>query len=341
MKPDVQGSRFRVQGSGFKLQGSRFRVRGSRSPFPPPLLHPPSSSANSPFTAFFHLSSNRFGIPSRRRCRASSCLSHAGNPRSTGPPTEANEDLLTCKRVKPFPTSLFVLFVFLLAPVIAGLLASVLCGLSILRDKQPPWFHALLSTLLGIFSSLLAIFCGDVFHPAHWPGRIPARWDSFVIAMASSIPFSAIVAVIVVALFQERYKKHLSREERHVLRRQRRQGSWLRVRWFNLLASSALIVCLTGCLVYLQSAPVSSGDTAVVDDYSRALNWHPASPPATPPQTKAPRARPLFELSQAAAVGSPFCVLGLVASGGWLAFTVTYWRGYLKVRPRHHRHFSA
>ena len=243
--------------------------------------------------------------------------------------------------MKPFPTTSFVWFVFLLAPVIAGLLASVLCGLSILRDQKPPWFHAFLSILLGNCTSLLAIFCDDPFHPPNWPSRIPGHWDSFVIAQASSIPFSAVVAVMVVALFQARYKKHLSREERRVLRRQERQQFWLRVRWFNLFASSALIVCSTSCLVYVHSVPISSGDTAVVDDYSRAYNWNPANPPATPPQTRAARARPLFQPNGEAAVLSPLCVLGLVVSGGWLALTVTCWRGYWQVRPHHHRHFPS
>ena len=233
------------------------------------------------------------------------------------------------------------MFGFLLAPVIAGFLASILCGLSILRLKKPPWFHAFLSIVLGVFSSLLAIFTSDVFHPSRWPSRIPEQWDSFVMALAASIPFSIVVALIVVALFQERFKKHLSREERRLLRRLRRGRSWLRARWFNLLASSSLIACLTGFLVCLCATPAPIGNTDVVDDYSTASNWNPASPPASPTPTKAAPARPLLELGQSAAILSPLCVLGLLASGGWLAFTITYWRGYYKVRPRHRHHYSA
>ena len=237
--------------------------------------------------------------------------------------------------VNSFSTSVFVLLVFLLAPAIAGFLASILCGLSILRLQKPPWFHAFLCIAVGIFSSLLAIFSGDVFHPSRWPGRIPDQWGSFVMALAASIPFSIVVALVVVALSRERFKKHLSREERRLLRRLRRGRSWLRARWFNLLASSSLIACLTGFLVCLCATPAPIGNTDVVDDYSTTLNWNPASPPAPSPPTKATPARPLLELGQAAAILSPLCVLGLLASGGWLAFTITYWRGYYKVRPRH------
>jgi amino acid transporter len=243
--------------------------------------------------------------------------------------------------VNSFPTSLFVPFSFLLAPVIAGFVASVLCGLSILRRERPPWFHAFLSILLGIFSSLLAIFGSDVFSPAYWPGRIPEQWDSFLIVMAASIPFSVVVALIVVALFRERFKRLLSLAERRALRRQRRQRGWLRVRWFNLFASSVLMVCLTGCLVWAHSAPVAAGDTDAADDFPAAFHVAPRNPTASAPQTRAPHAKPLVELSAAAAVLSPFCVLGLAVSGGWLALTVTYWRGYFQVRPRHHRHFTG
>jgi hypothetical protein len=243
--------------------------------------------------------------------------------------------------VNSFPTSTFVLFGFLLAPVIAGFLASILCGLSILRLKKPPWFHAFLSIVLGVFSSLLAIFTSDVFHPSRWPSRIPEQWDSFVMALAASIPFSIVVALIVVALFQERFKKHLSREERRLLRRLRRGTFWLRARWFNLVASSALIACLTGFLVCLCARPVSFGDTNVVDDYSSARNWNPANPAALPSPTKAAPARPLVALDETAAFFSPFCILGLLASGGWLAFTLTYWRGYFRVRPRHRHHLPS
>jgi hypothetical protein len=243
--------------------------------------------------------------------------------------------------VNPFPTSVVVLVGFLLAPLIAGLLASILSCLSILRLQKPPWSHALLCIVLGIFSSLLAVFGGDVFHPSSWPGRIPEQWDSLVMALVASIPLSIAVALVVVALFQARFKKHLSREERQLLRRLRRRTFWLRARWFNLLASSALIVCLTGFLMYLCAGPVPSGDKDVSDDPGAAHYWNPAKPPAPPPQPKAVPARPLIDLSPAAAALSPFCILGLLASGGWLAFTLAYWRGYYKVRPRHRRHFPA
>jgi hypothetical protein len=241
--------------------------------------------------------------------------------------------------VKSFPTSLVILFGILVAPVIAGFLASVLCSLSILRHQKPPWSHALLSILLGVCSSLVAVFGGEAFSPSRWPARIPEQWDSFVMALAASIPLSIVVAIIVVALFQDRFKKHLTVKERNELRRLRQATYWLRVRWFNLIASSAITACLTTFLVCLNAGPVSSGDTAVSDDYSGALNWNPAPPAASPSKTAL--AKPLIALSQAAAIFSPFCVLGLFASGGWLAFTLAYWRGYLKVRPRHRRHFPS
>ena len=231
----------------------------------------------------------------------------------------------------PFLT---LLFGVLLAPVITGLLASVLCCLSILRDKEPPWSCGVLSAMLGMFSSLWLIFGGDVFRPARWPSRIPGQWDSFVIALSPSIFFTIAVVLIAEALFREHYNEHLSREQKHLLRRQRRQRSWQRARWFNLFGSSMLIVGLTGSLVWSHSAGVSSDDTAVVSDYSAALNWNPHTLRAPESQGRAARATPAPDLAPVAIILWPFCVLGLMVSGGWFAYTVTYWRGYMRIKPR-------
>ena len=220
-------------------------------------------------------------------------------------------------------------------------MASVLCGLSILRDKRPSWFHAVLSILFGLFISSLAIFGGGVFHPSDWPRRIPEQWDSFMIALAPSAALTTVVAVIVVELFRERLKKHLSRHERRALRQRERRNSWQRVRWFHLLGSSALIVCLTASLVCLHAARVPSNDTKVVSDYSVAHHWGSGNPPLTTSQRGAAPPKPLLDITVAAAILSPFCVLGLLASGGWLAFTISRWRGYIRVRPRHRRDFLA
>jgi len=229
---------------------------------------------------------------------------------------------------------LTLLFCFLLAPVVAGLLASVLCSLSILRDKGPPWSHAILSAMLGTFCSLSVIFRGDVFRPAHWPGRIPEQWFSFVSVLAPSISFMTVVVLITVALFRERYNKHLSREQRHLLRRQRRQRSWQRVRWFSLFGSSMLIVGLTSSLLWSHSAMVSSGDTAVVSDYAAAASWNPQTSRAPESRGTARAATSGSGLAEAAAMLWPLCLAGLLASGGWLAYTVTYWRGYVRIKPR-------
>jgi hypothetical protein len=232
---------------------------------------------------------------------------------------------------------LTLLFGFLLAPVVAGLLASVLCSLSILRDEKPPWSHAILSATLGMFCSLWFLFGADVFHPARWPGRIPGRWNSFVMALGPTFSFTIVVVLIAVALFRERLKKHLSMEQRRALSRQRHQRAWQRVRWFHLLASSTLMVGLTSALVWSHSARAHFEDTAVVSDYQAAQNWNPQSPPKPERQVGAGRRTPAFNLAPVTVLYWPVCILGLVASGGWFAYTVAYWRGYMRVKPRHRR----
>jgi len=142
-----------------------------------------------------------------------------------------------------------VLFGFLLAPVVAGFVAGGLCRLSVLRDREPPWSHAILAASLGMFSSLWGMFGDDVFRPALWPGRIPQEWDSFPIALPPSIALTAVVVMLVVAVFRDRFKKHLSSEKRRIVRHHRHQRSWRRARWFHLVTSSILLSFFATCLM--------------------------------------------------------------------------------------------
>ncbi len=232
--------------------------------------------------------------------------------------------------------TLTILSGFLLAPLIGGLFASVLCSLHILRDKRPPWYHALLSVALGILGALLVMFRGEVFHPERWPDRFPGQWSWLSTALAGSLPLTTVVVVIAVTLFRERFKKHLSMRERRARWRLRRQRSWRRARWFHLLGSTTLIIGSTGCLLCLYAARVPSADSAVADP-ATPYRWDPHNPTAVPPPSRPASPRPLFEITTAAVFLSPVCLLSLVAAGGWLAFTVSRWRGYIRVRPRHRR----
>jgi len=233
-------------------------------------------------------------------------------------------------------SSLILLSGLLFAPVSAGLLASVLCCLSILSDKKPPWFYAALSAPLGISCALWILFGGDVLHPTRWPGRIPGRSDLLVTALASSFCLTTAVVLTAVAVFRERYKKHLTREQRRLLSHQRHERSRQRLRWFKLCASSMLMACLTCYLVCSHSAWLSSGDTAVVTDYPAAYSTKPQPSRVESPR-KAFRATSPFSVLLAEAIVWPLCTLGLIASGAWFAYTVAYWHGHMKVKPRHRR----
>ena len=101
------------------------------------------------------------------------------------------------------------------------------------------------------------------------------------------------------------------------------------------------MACLTSCLVCSHSAWLSSADTAVVSDYPTAYDSKPQTPPAPEPQRKAAPAMSFFNLPLVEAIAWPLWTLGLVASGGWFAHTVAYWRGYIKVQPRHRRNLLA
>jgi hypothetical protein len=219
--------------------------------------------------------------------------------------------------VTPFLT---ILSGCLLGLVIAALVVSCLCSLSILRNEKPHWSYAPFSIVVGLFGSLALIFRGEVLHPAGWPDKIPGQWNFFVVALVEFLFFSLVIVLIAVDLFQQRYRKHLSVSERKSAWRQRRSGAQRRNRWLFLLVSGTLIVGFSTCLVLVFSADSSADiDKLVVADY----------PTKTPAQGKPTHGR--FDNMRFPENGAvllwPFCLVGLLASGGWFAYTITYWRG--------------
>jgi hypothetical protein len=236
----------------------------------------------------------------------------------------------------PFLT---VLAGLLLAPIVACLLASLLCVLSVLRDHKPLWSYAVLSAFAGFFTLLCFTFPGDVLHPSRWPGRIPGQWHSFLPAVASSIFLTTVVVLVVVVLFRERYRRHLTISERRMRRQQRREKAWRRTRWFRLAASSALMACFTILLLVALYGPGTPEESAVVDNFDAASRGSAGNGAVPSARSSAARAKPLLDLSPAAAVLCPVSLAGMLGSGLWFAYTIAYWRGYLRVTPRHRRDF--
>ena len=98
-----------------------------------------------------------------------------------------------------------------------------------------------------------------------------------------------------------------------------------------------LMAGLTSCLVCSHSAWLSSEDRAVGSDYRTAYDSKPQTPPAPESQRQAAPAMSFFNLPLVEAIVWPLCTLGLIASGAWFAYTVAYWHGHMKVKPRHRR----
>jgi hypothetical protein len=216
--------------------------------------------------------------------------------------------------VTPFLT---ILSGCLLGPVIAALVVSCLCSLSILRNEKPSWSYAPFSIVVGLFGSLWLIFRGEVLYPAGWPDKIPGQWNFFVVALAESLFFNLVFVLIAVVLFQQRYRTHLTVSERELARRQRRSGAQRRNRWFFLLVSGTLIVGFSTCLVLCFSAESSAtGEVLALKDY----------PTTTPTQGKTTTFEMRWPKNEAAYLWPAFLV-GLLASGGWFAYTIAYWRG--------------
>ena len=158
----------------------------------------------------------------------------------------------------------------LLGLVIAALVVSGLCYLSILRNEKPHWSYAPFSMVVGLFVSLLLIFRGEVLHPAGWPDKIPGRWNFFVVALVEFLFFGLVIVFLAVDLFRQRYRKHLYVSERELARRQRRSGAQRRTRWLFLLVSGTLIVGFSTCLVLgFSTGSSAAGDKFVVTDYPK------------------------------------------------------------------------
>jgi hypothetical protein len=222
----------------------------------------------------------------------------------------------------------------LLAPVVASLLASVLSCLSILRDRKPPWSLALLSLVLGMIGSLWFIFGRDILYPANWPGSIPEHWVLFVVGVVLATGITSVAVLVAVALFRLRFKKHLSWDKRRFLHHERRRTSWRRLRWFHLSMSSMLMIILTGCLMWSYATWISIEDHP---DDSTAEAWSRRASAAPESRPRPAHEKPEFNLTSVVVSLWPFCALGLAGSGAWLAYTVAYWPGYMKVAPRHRR----
>lgn len=111
-------------------------------------------------------------------------------------------------------------------------------------------------------------------------------------------------------------------------RRLRRRKSQHRTRWLCLLASGTLIVGFSTCLVLCFSGQ-SDAETLVVDDFMAASHWNPSDPSRSLTQGKAAQGKafPKRWAKNDAVYFWPLCLVGLLTSGGWFAYTVAYWRG--------------
>jgi hypothetical protein len=234
---------------------------------------------------------------------------------------------------------LLVLVGLLVAPFVACGVACVSCALLVLRGHKPTWSCGLISAVAGVLTLLWAVFQADALHPSRWPGRIPDQWHSFLPAMVSSICLTAVVVLFVVVLFQERYRRHYTVSERRHRRQQRREKAWRRTRWLWLAASSGLMMGFTIVFLISLSGRGEPESTDVVEHYSAAAG--PASGGVIPQEAvhAPPGSKPLLDLQPAAAFLLPLCSVGMLGSGFWFAYTVAYWRGYLRVVPRRRHDF--
>jgi biotin transporter BioY len=87
----------------------------------------------------------------------------------------------------------------LVAPLIAGYLASVLCRVQCQRKRRPSLAIVLLAILAGVFVSWFSTFQFDLFSPARWSnsGKAPMG-GLLLISGIPSLFVSTIAATVIV-----------------------------------------------------------------------------------------------------------------------------------------------
>jgi hypothetical protein len=92
----------------------------------------------------------------------------------------------------------------IVAGLVAGYLAAVLCRLRCRRGKAPSWFAALGPSLVGLLAALAATFQGDLFRPSHWSSKTDGL-TMFLIAAVPSSFVALALASSVVAYYREKF----------------------------------------------------------------------------------------------------------------------------------------
>jgi hypothetical protein len=92
----------------------------------------------------------------------------------------------------------------LIAPLVAGYLASLLCRLSLRRDRRPSWFVIPLAVAIGVVLTWLVTFQQDLFHPSRWSSKVEGS-DMLAFAGVPAAVLAVVVALPIVGAYYDKY----------------------------------------------------------------------------------------------------------------------------------------
>ena len=92
----------------------------------------------------------------------------------------------------------------LIAPLVAGYLASLFCRLSSRRNKRPSWLLAPLSIAMGVVATWAATFQRDLFQPSHWSSKV----EGSLMLTISGVPAAGLAAAVAIPIVCVYYKTY-------------------------------------------------------------------------------------------------------------------------------------
>ena len=96
----------------------------------------------------------------------------------------------------------------LIAPLVAGYFASLVCRVRRRKDRRPSWLTIPFAVAAGVAAAWIATFQTDLFIPARWSasGKVPMV-DMLLISGVLSASVGAATAILVVYYYLRQYER--------------------------------------------------------------------------------------------------------------------------------------
>ena len=100
-----------------------------------------------------------------------------------------------------------LIFAILIAPVVTGYLASLLCRLSLRRGRRPSWFVIPVAVASGVVVAWVVTFQQDLFHPSRWSSKLDGPFMLALVGVPAAV-LAVVVALPIVGRYYDKYAQH-------------------------------------------------------------------------------------------------------------------------------------